>query len=68
MKLVQVGVQSLRAPNGDFLPSEPIYTQIPDSEAPKIAMRENEMFDYGASVIAKSMKRYIEKFHTENEE
>lgn len=30
MPYVQIGVQALRAPDGSFLPSTPIYTEVPE--------------------------------------
>lgn len=32
MALVKVGVMALRSPSGDFLPEEPIYRDIPNTE------------------------------------
>lgn len=61
-KLVQIGVQSLRGPDGNFLPSEPIYREMTDDEAKKAAAREEKMLDEGASDIARAMKRYKERF------
>lgn len=65
MRLVQIGVQSLRGPDGNFLPSEPIYKELPDNDAKKAAAREEKMLDDGASDIAKAMKRYKERFFGE---
>lgn len=62
MRLVQIGVQSLRGPDGSFLPSEPIFKELSDAEAKKVAAREEKMLDEGASDIAKAMKRYKERF------
>lgn len=68
MRLVQIGVQSLRGPDGKFLPSEPIYRELPDDEAKKAAAHEEKMLDEGASDIAKAMKRYKERFFGEEAE
>lgn len=35
MALVQVGVMALRSPNGEFLPSEPIYRDISEEQENK---------------------------------
>lgn len=32
MAYIQVGVIALRSPTGEFLPSEPIYDEIPDKQ------------------------------------
>lgn len=32
MALVKVGVMAIRSPSGEFLPEEPIYRDIPESE------------------------------------
>lgn len=68
MRLVQIGVQSLRGPDGSFLPSEPIYREMTDEEAKKAAAREEKMLDEGASDIARAMKRYKERFFGEEAE
>lgn len=68
MRLVQIGLQSLRGPDGSFLPSEPIYRDMTDDEAKKAAAREEKMLDEVASDIAKAMKRYKERFFGEETE
>ena len=62
MKRIQIGVTSLRGPDGKFLPSEPIYAEVHDNEIKRTVNREHRMIDSGASVIAKAMKKYIETF------
>lgn len=78
MKRIQIGVTSLRGPDGKFLPSEPIYAEVHENEVSceivngniivpidnikKAVNREHRMIDSGASVIAKAMKKYIETF------
>lgn len=68
MRLVQIGLQSLRGPDGSFLPSEPIYRDMTDDEAKKAAAREEKMLNEVASDIAKAMKRYKERFFGEETE
>ena len=63
MRLVQIGVQSLRDPDGNFLPSEPIYREMTDEKAKKTTVQEEKMLDEGATDLAKAMRRYIKRFH-----
>lgn len=67
-KLVLIGAMSLRAPDGSFLPSQPVYDEMTDDEAKKAAAREEKMLDEGASDIARAMKRYKERFFGEEAE
>jgi hypothetical protein len=62
MKRTQIGVTSLRGPDGKFLPSEPVYAEVHENEMRKAVICEHRMIDSGASVIAKAMKKYIETF------
>ena len=62
MKLVQVGVQSLRGPDGKFCPRTPIYREVPDEVAKEISASEKKMLDDGALSIAQAMKRYRDTF------
>lgn len=68
MQLVKIGVQSLRGPDGNFLPSQPVYAKMTDNEAKKTAVREEKMLDEAASNIAKAMKQYKECFFGEEVE
>ena len=65
MKYVQVGVQSLRGPDGKFYPSTPIYREVPDEVAKEISASEKKMLDDGALSIAQAMKRYRDAFKSE---
>lgn len=62
MKLLQIGVTSLRGPDGKFLPSVPVYDEVADSEIKKAINCEHRMIDKAATPIAKNMKKYIETF------
>lgn len=62
MKLIQIGVTSVRGPDGSFYPSEPIYREVNETENKKLIDSERKMIDNGASIIAKAMKKYIETF------
>lgn len=64
MKLIQIGVQSLRGPDGKFLPSTPVYKEVSDDEAKSLVSCQNKMLDEGATSIAYAMKRYKENFFT----
>ncbi len=61
-KKTQIGVMSLRGPNGEFLPSVPVYEELTESEAKKVADGERKMIDEGAASIATAMKRYKDTF------
>ena len=66
MKLIQIGVTSLRGPDGKFLPSKPVYAEVHENEIKKTVNREHRMIDSGASVIAKAIKKYRETFFKES--
>lgn len=61
--LVQVGVTALRAPDGSFLPSVPLYIITDKSEIiPETNMTKSEsgLYDDIASILAHKFKAYVD--------
>lgn len=56
MKFIQVGVTALRAPDGGFLPSVPLY--IEETEAAKAG--QTALLEDAAALFGDKMKQYIE--------
>lgn len=60
MRLKQVGVQALRAPDGSFLPAVPIYIDLDDvknAELEKVADKnEKKMLDGFSNLVADYIK------------
>ncbi len=65
MKLMQIGVKSLRGPNGEFLPSVPVYKELSPEKTKIASDYERKMIDEGAISIATAMKRYKDIFFKE---
>jgi hypothetical protein len=63
MPLVQIGIKALRAPNGDFLPSVPIYAEIAKTDITPsgITKTENDTIDELSRVLAKKFKQYVDE-------
>lgn len=62
-RLVCVGATALRAPDGTFLPSVPLYIKVSDSAVnPKTGLTEGEeeMCDDIAAVLAPHFKEYMD--------
>lgn len=62
-KFVQVGVTSLRGPDGTYLPSVKIYIEVPDDKD-EMEMEQNMITDF-AGLNAKKYREYIEKLKEE---
>lgn len=63
MALVKIGVTALRGPDGNFLPSVPLYADIPDKEIQPSGMTKTEeknMQDI-TSIFYEKFKTYIER-------
>lgn len=57
-KFVQIGTAALRSPDGEFLPAEPIYREIPDDECQDVGyIPGNVIFD----IFADKCKNYIKE-------
>lgn len=61
MTFVQIGVTALRAPDGTFLPSTPIYAEVPFATNEGITPTENDTIDDIAQILAEKFKQYIDK-------
>lgn len=53
---IQVGVTSLRSPNGDFLPSVPLYIEVSDSTDKIILTEEQHLKDVSGIFVEKYQK------------
>lgn len=62
MALKQVGVMSLRAPDGTFLPSTPLYADIPDGDvrATGLTKLEEQNCDEIMDILAGKFKQYVD--------
>ena len=60
MPFVQVGITALRAPDGTFLPSTPIYAEVPEVTREGLAPVEDKTVDDIAHVFAEKFKQYID--------
>ncbi|MPM90560.1 hypothetical protein SDC9_137681 [bioreactor metagenome] len=60
MARVQIGVMALRKPNGEFLPSTPIYEDIPDTQIKpsKLTATEERQCDELTKMLVKKFKQY----------
>jgi hypothetical protein len=59
MPFVQVGITALRAPDGTFLPSTPIYAEVPEVSPEGLTPTENDTIDDIAQIFAEKFKQYI---------
>lgn len=64
MPLVQIGIQALRAPDGTFLPSTPIYAEVPEVTSEGLTPTEDEMISDIAKIFAKKFKQYKDSMKT----
>lgn len=60
MPYVQIGVTALRAPDGTFLPSTPIYAEVPEVTREGLTPTESGMIDDIAKIFAKKYKQYMD--------
>lgn len=60
MPFVQIGITALRAPDGTFLPSTPIYAEVPEVTREGLAPVESETIDDIAQIFAEKFKQYID--------
>lgn len=58
MPFVQIGITALRAPDGSFLPSTPIYAEVPEVTAEGLAPQEDKAIDSLALLLAEKFKQY----------
>ena len=59
MALVQVGIIALRAPDGSFLPSTPIYKDLPVNERGRTAQEEKATAEI-SRILAAKFKAYMD--------
>lgn len=62
MALKQVGTMALRGPDGKFLPSVPLYADIPDKDIQPsgLTMCEEKNCDEILDMLADKFKQYID--------
>lgn len=63
MALIQIGVMALRSPTGEFLPSQPIYKEIPDDQMASSGRtkEEEKAINDISKVLALKFKEYFDK-------
>jgi len=59
MALVKVGIVALRAPDGSFLPAEPIYKELPVNERGRTVQEEKSTEEI-SKLLAGKFKAYID--------
>lgn len=60
MAFVQIGITALRAPDGTFLPSVPIYAEVPKATDEGLAPVEDKTVGELSRIFAGKFKQYID--------
>lgn len=61
MPFVQVGITAARAPDGSFLPSVPIYAEVPEVTKEGLAPAEDKALDDISRIFAEKFRQYKTK-------
>lgn len=62
MALIKVGTTALRGPDGNFLPSVPLYADIPDKEIQPsgLTKTDEKACDIFLNLFSNKIKQYID--------